>query len=52
MSVEFRWALWPTGFLLVLAVAIPVFGQWAELVWPVALIAGGLAILILALRRR
>jgi hypothetical protein len=52
LSEEFRWAIWPAGVLLVMAVAIPVFGQWANLVWPVSLIVGGLLILVLALRRR
>ena len=52
MKEGFRWALWPAGVLLVLAVAIPFFGEWANLVWPVTLIVGGLVILILALRRR
>lgn len=51
MRGEFRWALWPAGVLLVLAVVIPVFGQWANLVWPVSLIVGGVVILLLALRK-
>lgn len=52
MKREFRWTLWPAGVLLALAVVIPVFGRWANLVWPVALIVGGVAILVLAIRRK
>jgi hypothetical protein len=48
----FAWALWPAAILLVFAVAVPLLGEWSNLIWPVGMIAGGLLILLLALRRR
>lgn len=49
---DFAWALWPAGVCLLLTVGIPLLGQWADLLWPVALIGGGVVVLLLALRGR
>jgi hypothetical protein len=49
---DFSWALWPGGVCLVLAVAILLLTERASLFLPALLIIGGVAALILGLRRR
>lgn len=46
------WALWPAAICIGIGVLVTLLGTWANLAWPVALIAGGLIVLILVFRRR
>ena len=48
-----KWALWPASILAVMGVLMTAFlGQLAGILWPLVLIAGGVAVLLRTMRTR
>jgi len=48
---DMAWALWPAAGCLLAAVAVPLLGQWSNLLWPALLIVGGIVLLLLSFIR-